>query len=109
MFKGKDGNIHFETNDKVTLDIIKDCDIEQIYSGKDNYCRCGCGGKYYDFDHSNPIIKRLLTKAEKFLHKHIDTVVLYSGEKDGWINIPTTFNGPGTCICIYFKGTPKLN
>lgn len=39
---------------KITLNEIlekagrKESDIKKIYRGKDNYCRCGCGGKYYD-------------------------------------------------------------
>ena len=34
--------------------------IAKIYSGKDHYCRCGCGGKYYYAGSKlfNGIIKR---------------------------------------------------
>ena len=111
MIKDKEGVIRFEKVEKVPCitELLKDCTISQIYSGKDNWCRCGCGGKYYEIKDNvfTPVIKRFLTKADKFFHDYPEKVELFTS-KEHWINSPTTFSSCGTCICIYFKGNPKI-
>lgn len=109
MFKGKDKVFHFESTDKISENIFEGCKITQIYSGKDHWCRCGCGGKYYD-DPTSPAFKRLVTRAKNILKLNPDGIEMFEGSDENWINVPTTItrrNHPGTCICIYFKG--KVN
>lgn len=94
---------------------LADKNIEKIYKGKDDYCRCGCGGKYiYDEDKFNKYIenaeKALTTLYEdgdvktknKFFHSN------YGTEKNmirSYINIPI-FNEKNPkynqCYCIYY-------
>lgn len=107
MKTGKDGVIHFEKNDKVPSlnDLLASVQIEQIYCGKDHFCRCGCGGNYYTFGQNSPLMKRFLTRAQNNLEKNLEYCDFTNDFETNWINIPTSFEGPGRCICIYFKGT----
>lgn len=76
---------------KATID-----QIETIYIGKDNGCRCGCRGKYYDTcDHAFRNVVRL---------KRAKLLVLEQGAKyelgEGYVNIVT---GEDRAMCIYFN------
>ena len=51
---------------KLMLSLIPvDVHIEKLYSGKDHFCRCGCGGKYYYPNDRlfNSIVKKACKKA----------------------------------------------
>lgn len=108
--------INFEANDVIPAlkDMLNGCKVIQVYSGKDHNCRCGCGGRYYEmeFECDHSTIKRLLTKANTFLHKHPEECELFIPSKEShlehWLNIPTGFCGAGRAITIYFKGNPNF-
>ena len=86
-------------------------EIVKIYKGKDDHCRCGCGGKY----HYSPS-KRLLNNAKCALsdlhwygdeaHRRRFFMSAASTNHEGYMNIPIykednpRFN---QCYCIYFK------
>lgn len=113
MIKAADGTMKFENTDVIPnlTNMLKDCEIIQVYSGKDHYCRCGCGGKYYEmkFEKERAGIKRNINRANKFLHKHPHECELYIGSDESYLNIPTVIQGEGSdpagrAITIYFKG-----
>lgn len=109
MMNLTDGINKFTENDVFPFSFIFDgFEIEQIYSGKDHYCRCGCGGKYYD-DMSSRTAKIILTRAEKAFKKYYYECEMFIGKdyKNCWLNIPTNFEGPGRCYCIYFHKKEK--
>jgi hypothetical protein len=41
----------------ITLDMV-----DQLYEGKGNNCRCGCGGKYFQPDEHPAKIQRIINK-----------------------------------------------
>lgn len=118
MIKAADGTMKFEAADVIPeiIDFLKDCEVKQVYFGKDHCCRCGCGGTYYDYPTNLKEIKRNLNRANKFLHKHSHECELYiNPNKDGenWLNVPTVLQGEsadpaGRAITIYFKGEPHF-
>lgn len=73
-------------------------DIQQIYYGGDNVCRCGCRGKYAD--KGTPLFKRYLTKIGKTeLAGPVEVA-----EDKFWVNLPTdTSTVVGKCFCLYFE------
>jgi len=80
-------------------------DITKIYHGKDNWCRCGCGGNY--FEHNNPVDSRGFKRAINTMSKpdfycfDVDFESIKKGYN--FINIPTSDSTPaGTCYCLYF-------
>lgn len=87
----------------------------KAYKGKDNHCRCGCGGKYYYPEHKS--FERILKNANKALHNLIeygDEFIINrdyffsdaTKEVEGYINIPifNDFNPRNfnQCYCLYF-------
>ena len=106
MKTDKENVIHFETTDTLPSlkNLLSSVAIEQIYVGKDHHCRCGCGGNYYNFGQNSPLMKRFITRASKFFEKNLQYCEMTNSFETNWLNIPTSFNGPGKCICIYFKG-----
>lgn len=102
--------IHFEADDVVPSlkDMLSSVEIEQIYVGRDHCCRCGCGGNYYTFDQKSPLMKRFITSADKFFKKNLQYCEMVNSFETNWINIPSSFEGPGKCFCIYFKGNIKF-
>ena len=93
--------------------------IIKIYKGKDIYCRCGCGGKYY-YPESRSF-KRILKNAEKVFNKNLELreedlipifrtpdrfqIRLYDSNS-GWVNIPVLDEARpqlNQCYCIYFN------
>ncbi len=83
----------------ITLEMFTKATIDQIqtiYIGKDNVCRCGCAGKYYDTcDHGFRNVIRL---------KRAKLLVLEQGAKyemgEGYVNVIT---GENRAMCIYFN------
>jgi hypothetical protein len=94
--------------------------ITKIYKGKDNHCRCGCGGKYYY--PGDPSFKRILKNAEKVFNKNLkleeEDLIPIFGTQDryqtihhpdgsGWVNIPVlneSYPELDQCYCIYYIG-----
>ena len=94
--------------------------ITKIYKGKDNYCRCGCGGiNYYPEDRS---FKRILKNAEKAFNENLrlseeDLIRIFSttdrfevvppcGIYDGYVNIPIFDEARpnlNKCYCIFYN------
>lgn len=112
------------TNEITIKDIIGDgftkifeqYTIEKIYKGKDEYCRCGCGGKYYykdkvskrQFDTLFRNAHKALNNLEKYGdNKHMKRFEIYFNDSnEGFINIPifNEFNSNyNQCYTIYFK------
>ena len=71
-------------------------DIDKVYKGKDHYCRCGCGGTYYE-----PPSNRVLINIDKVLKNDnfIDLAYWMDGSVPR-INISLSGNQAYT---IYFK------
>ena len=88
--------------------------IKQIYHGKDNCCRCGCGGKYYT--PSDKFFKIMFKRAKETyvkFHEYQDKyhnldyskrfdVYPSNDNNEGYINIPVV-NADNKCYCVYFK------
>lgn len=83
--------------------------IDQIYSGKDHACRCGCSGKYYK--PGDKSFKRILTSLKKSIcsddiWKKADMAGIdYSVYPDGrleYVNIPNGLQVKDHCYCVYF-------
>lgn len=105
----KDNVIHFEATDRLPSlkELLSSVAIEQIYVGKDHHCRCGCGGNYYTFGQNSPLMKRFITRADNLFKENLRYCEMVNTFETNWINIPSSFEGSGKCICIYFKG--KIN
>lgn len=110
MKKCADGTFKFEVNDIIPelSEFLKDCDVSQIYFGKDHCCRCGCGGKYFDKNDVSEMTRNI-KRANKFLHKNPTECELYIGSDENYLNVPTVLHGMGRAITIYFKGSPHFN
>jgi hypothetical protein len=52
-----------------SFDDLRNLNIIQIYKGKDDHCRCGCGGKYYYPEDRS--FKRILKNAEKAFNENL--------------------------------------
>lgn len=92
-------------------------DIEKIYLGGDNCCRCGCQGTYAYFDQNARSFKRRLNALKKFEYYEEDNgeikfergcAVLKNPEvsvNPVYINIPHApdTSAYGRCYTIYFK------
>lgn len=92
-------------------DFLQTVDIIKIYKGKDNYCRCGCGGSY----HYNKL-DRIKKNAIRAFHNliahgdknHHDRFMFSKATPsfEGYVNIPV-YNERNLklnqCYCIYFK------
>lgn len=92
--------------------------ITKIYKGKDNHCRCGCGGKYYYPE--DPSFKRILKNAEKAFNENLglreeDLLPIFGTPEryqtmhhpngEGWVNIPVLDEARpqlNQCYCIYY-------
>ena len=89
-------------------------DVKQIYHGRDNWCRCGCGGNYFSVGSVG--FKRALNRIQKEDFKPLEagTEVYGVGKSegvrfeahstplDGWLNIPYDANRD-KCYCLYFS------
>lgn len=84
-------------------------DIENIYVGKKNCCRCGCGGEYKDFKHKPISVKRALTRLKTFLAETNDetyTIMSDSTINDGIVEFYLTCQQDkpyARCTTIYLK------
>ena len=89
------------------VDFLKDKVVVKIYKGKDNYCRCGCGG-YYHYKNTKKMLNDVdisfkdlydngdyKTKSRFFMQNA-------EGNKEGFINIPI-YNKNNKCYCVYYK------
>lgn len=79
--------------------------IDEIYSGKDHECRCGCKGKYYNSEDKG--YNRILNAAKRaFARDARLQEVVYDVLLDGtveYINIPNGKIHTDHCYCIYFR------
>lgn len=72
--------------------------ITKIYHGKNSWCRCGCGGKYFskgDKGFTRALNAILNNKFEVGTYEAIDTQSTY-------INIPEGEDYQNKCYCVYF-------
>lgn len=94
-------------------EFLKDKNVYKIYVGKDNCCRCGCGGTYYykqkiqdklNFDkYIQEAFKRCNSMRESSqlaLENFAYNEFKIRNNKEGYINIPMPKN---KCYCIYYK------
>ena len=94
-------------NGKSIEDFLKDKSIVKVYAGKDNYCRCGCGGDYF-YNGDNGFNECLKLAFQRFNSMRcssnlvLNNFQLYEpeGKHEGYINIPCYNN---QCYCIYYK------
>ena len=76
--------------------------ISQVYSGKRNHCRCGCGGDYTATSFmadprsevNDSLVSKRLSRAKKLIQSGADTLF---GDK--WVDIET---GENRCLTFYF-------
>lgn len=85
-------------------------DITRIYSGRENCCRCGCGGRY--FDRGTVGFTRAINKMKrddfKPLPKGADMYASYGLQKsrgiefgENYVDIPYDSDND-KCYCLYF-------
>ena len=76
--------------------------ISQVYSGKRNCCRCGCGGDYISTSFMvkprNEINDALAEKRLKRAKKHI----LFGADVDWGSNYVDIETGDNRCLTFYF-------
>lgn len=71
-------------------------DITKVYHGKDHWCRCGCGGNYFDKG------ERGFTRAMNLMKKGYPKFSTSNVEAGpNYINIPDD-GADNMCYCIYF-------
>jgi hypothetical protein len=82
-------------------------DISHVYVGKNNHCRCGCGGKYtatsYMINPRSEVNDKLVEKRLKRAKKLIQEGAKYNLE-DTYINIVT---GENRALTLYFDELAK--
>ncbi len=92
-------------------DFLQNVEIVKIYKGKDDYCRCGCGGSY-----RYTKLDRIKKNAIQAFHElsiygdrnHQNRFMLSNAtaSSEGYVNIPV-YNERNLkynqCYCIYFK------
>lgn len=82
--------------DVMQLDVTQ---VETIYQGVDNICRCGCAGDYYRADKDLSKMVKLLAKAKKYIIEGVKYEIYEFG-----INVPTHDKSVrGKCIMLYFN------
>lgn len=82
------------------------CQISQVYSGKDKWCRCGCGGYYIETsfkvnphgDVNDELAESLLKRAKTAVRRGNKFEAI-----DCWINISFSNN---QAICFYTDDLP---
>jgi len=73
--------------------------IENVYQGVDNICRCGCAGEYYKPNQDTQKVESLIKKAKKYISEGVKYQIYDFG-----INVPThDKSAKGKCIMLYFK------
>ena len=94
-------------NGKSIEDFLKGKSIVKVYYGKDNWCRCGCGGHYFeqgdvDFDTALHLAFQRFNSMRCSSNLVLNSFQLYEpeGKHEGYINIPCYNN---QCYCIYYK------
>ena len=81
--------------------------VSHVYSGKRDWCRCGCGGKYtatsfMDRPRSevnDSLVKRRLKRAQALVQNGADTIYGIS-----YIDVET---GPNKCLTFYIDELKK--
>ena len=77
--------------------------VSQVYSGKRNCCRCGCGGDYTATsfmvkprtdDINDALVAKRLKRAQK--------LVLEGADVDWGSNYVDIETGDNRCLCFYF-------
>jgi hypothetical protein len=70
-------------------------DIETIYYGLDDCCRCGCGGTYYTIEDDEDSFMEQLEYIDSEYFKKMEF-------EDGYVNLPIA-NEHNMCYSIYWK------
>ena len=94
-------------NGKNIENFLMNKNIIKIYAGKDNWCRCGCGGHYYYHGESGfaKVMEEAFNRCNSMRPSSklvLDNFFMREpkGHEEGYINIPLVNN---QCYCIYFK------
>ena len=86
----------------MTIEQVMQLDITQVdkvYQGVDNICRCGCAGEYYYAIEDSEKVEKLIKKAKKYISDGVKYDIYQFG-----VNVPThDKSAKGKCIMIYFK------
>ena len=82
-----------KTNTEITFD-----KVEQVYIGKGNCCRCGCGGEYYTAKENPEEVKKALDKLSSGKYE-VESQDDYIFEAE----ISCTKKGNTKVICLYLK------
>jgi len=90
-----------------TLEELELKDVSQIYKGKDNHCRCGCGGRYIATtfmeksrsEVNDELAQKWLDAAKRMNAKHQN-----AEQAAICINVPI---GNNRCYCIYIDELKK--
>lgn len=92
---------NIKTKEEFLNSTIKD--ISQVYLGKDNHCRCGCGGDYTATsfmknprteDINDELVLKRLIRAKQLVQKGAE--VDFGGT---YVNVVT---GKNRALCFYF-------
>lgn len=85
---------------------MREENIEKIYHGLDEHCRCGCGGRYFYKNISLDKVgfNRALNAMKKkdFMTINIEARKFGKNNDEMYINIPE-YDKDNKCYCIYFK------
>lgn len=89
-------------NQVMTIEQVMQLDITQVdkvYQGVDNNCRCGCAGEYYYATEDAQKVEKLLKKAKKYIKEGVNYEIYDFG-----VNVPThDKSAKGKCVTIYFN------
>jgi hypothetical protein len=82
--------------------------ISQVYQGKDNHCRCGCGGEYtatsFMEDPRSPVDDALVAKKLERAKKLISSGSVHHAFGTTYVNVVT---GKNRALCFYFDELKK--
>ena len=82
-----------KTNTEITLD-----QVDKVYIGKGNCCRCGCGGEYFTAQDNPEEVKKALEKLSSGKNE-VESIDDYIFETE----IYRTKTGNTQVICLYLK------
>ena len=83
--------------------ILNKSDFENfflIYTGKDNWCRCGCGGTYHDKPNDRTFKSSITKCINMFNSGAIYKVEIEQEYEEWWANFSY---GNNRCFCFYGK------
>lgn len=89
--------IHHTPVARKTNKVISLSQVDKVYIGKGNCCRCGCGGEYYTAEENPKKVKNALEKMSSGIYE-VESI------DDNIFEIEISSNAKSTkVICIYLK------